>query len=189
MIERVLTKNTSEGKVVLEPTDREDVLKQRRIDGMCDLVDARIERSSNYTAAFCLIVFFMITCLVLVYQRDVNRAFQVEGTMLEALAGDLPFAEKGYVKQMLTRSDDFYDWFEGQFIDRIFDDPACGNGVCEEPDEFPGFGRFGCIPDCGRYKKTTISQCPWRTSTSTPSHKLGCSTQIMPKQATGICPS
>ena len=29
------------------------------------------------------------------------------------------------------------------------------NGICESPTEYPGFGRFGCIPDCGLYSKTT----------------------------------
>jgi hypothetical protein len=29
------------------------------------------------------------------------------------------------------------------------------DGTCETPTEFPGFGRFGCIPDCGQYTKTT----------------------------------
>ena len=155
MLERSIAHHNAQGKVVLEPTEREDVKKQRRIDGMCDLVDKRIDRNSNYTAAFCLIVFFVLTSIVLVQQRDVPQAYLTEGTMLEAMIGDLPVAERGYIKQELTRSDDFYDWFEGQAIDRIFDDPACGNGVCEGPDEYPGFGRFGCIPDCGRYSKTT----------------------------------
>ena len=29
------------------------------------------------------------------------------------------------------------------------------DGKCEPPTEYPGFGRFGCIPDCGQYTKTT----------------------------------
>ena len=113
MLERSIAHHNAQGKVVLEPTDREDVKKQRQIDGMCDLVDKRIDRNSNYTAAFCLIVFFVLTSTVLVQQRDVPQAYLTEGTMLEALIGDLPVAERGYIKQELTRSDDFYDWFEG----------------------------------------------------------------------------
>ncbi len=34
---------------------------------------------------------------------------------------------------------------------------VCGNGVCEGPDEYPGFGRFGCQEDCGRhFNRTTL---------------------------------
>jgi hypothetical protein len=29
------------------------------------------------------------------------------------------------------------------------------DGRCDSPTEYPGFGRFGCIPDCGQYTKTT----------------------------------
>lgn len=74
--------------------------------------------------------------------------------MLEKLRGDLEFEEFGITRQELTRGDDFYDFVEN-IVSNTFSDPACGDGVCESPDEFPGFGRFGCIPDCGRYKKTT----------------------------------
>jgi hypothetical protein len=40
-------------------------------------------------------------------------------------------------------------------IDVAFADSKCGNGVCESPFEYPGFGRFGCEADCGKYKKTS----------------------------------
>ena len=30
-----------------------------------------------------------------------------------------------------------------------------GDGICSLPDEYAGFGRFGCIKDCGRFKNTT----------------------------------
>eukprot|EP00960_Hanusia_phi_P067916 766728-Hanusia_phi.AAC.3 len=36
-----------------------------------------------------------------------------------------------------------------------FSDPVCGDGKCEAPDEYPGFGRFGCVKDCGKYKNTS----------------------------------
>ncbi len=30
-----------------------------------------------------------------------------------------------------------------------------GDSICSMPEEYPGFGRFGCIPDCGRFQNTT----------------------------------
>ena len=36
-----------------------------------------------------------------------------------------------------------------------FSDPVCGDGKCDTPDEYPGFGRFGCAKDCGQYKNTS----------------------------------
>ena len=32
---------------------------------------------------------------------------------------------------------------------------CAGDGICSMPEEYAGFGRFGCIKDCGRFKNTT----------------------------------
>ena len=48
----------------------------------------------------------------------------------------------------------FYDWLGG-VVTEMFPATICGNGICEYPDEYPGFGRFGCVSDCGRYLQTT----------------------------------
>lgn len=34
-------------------------------------------------------------------------------------------------------------------------DPACGDGRCEAPWEFPAWGPFGCCPDCGQHPNTS----------------------------------
>ena len=31
----------------------------------------------------------------------------------------------------------------------------CGDGICDSPHEYSGFGRFGCIKDCDRFLNTT----------------------------------
>jgi hypothetical protein len=48
----------------------------------------------------------------------------------------------------------FYDWFAGVAGD-VFPSSLCGNGICEPPEEYPGFGRFGCVSDCGRFLQKT----------------------------------
>ena len=48
----------------------------------------------------------------------------------------------------------FYDWFGG-VVNSMFPSALCGNGICESPEEYPGFGRFGCVSDCGRYLQRT----------------------------------
>ncbi len=30
-----------------------------------------------------------------------------------------------------------------------------GDGICQSPEEYPGFGRFGCTKDCGVWRSTT----------------------------------
>jgi hypothetical protein len=149
LLQSIIASKNHDGKIVLGAPYNKDVIQQRRIDGLHHLVEARLERNSNYVSAFCLIVFFTVSIAVLVQQRDVATAYSVEGTVFNSVNGDLNMET-----MEITRSDEFYDWLEG-LIGNVFSDPACGDGVCETPDEFPGFGRFGCIPDCGRYKKTT----------------------------------
>jgi hypothetical protein len=32
----------------------------------------------------------------------------------------------------------------------VWQDPVCGDGLCESPFEFASYGRFGCRADCGK---------------------------------------
>ena len=32
---------------------------------------------------------------------------------------------------------------------------ASGDGLCALPEEYAGFGRFGCVKDCGRFPNTS----------------------------------
>ena len=48
----------------------------------------------------------------------------------------------------------FYDWLSG-VVANMFPPTVCGNGICEPPEEYPGFGRFGCVSDCGRFLQRT----------------------------------
>eukprot|EP00897_Mesotaenium_endlicherianum_P002775 jgi/Mesen1/2525/ME000160S01632 len=76
--------------------------------------------------------------------------------------------ENGYMEDdeilhQLTRQDTFvfngpeaiYDWLNTVVVDTVFENPKCGDGVCSYPEEFPGFGRFGCIADCGAMQNVT----------------------------------
>lgn len=53
------------------------------------------------------------------------------------------------------KKEDIYT-FLSDLSDVVFKDPVCGDGVCDYPMEYAGFGRFGCIKDCG--KAQNISQ-------------------------------
>ena len=32
----------------------------------------------------------------------------------------------------------------------VWQDPVCGDGLCEAPFEFASYSRFGCRADCGK---------------------------------------
>ena len=36
------------------------------------------------------------------------------------------------------------DYIENRLVAPFWQDPVCGDGACDEPFEFPAFGRFGC---------------------------------------------
>ena len=61
---------------------------------------------------------------------------------------------------LLSNSDDMFKWICGQLVPVLFQDAVCGDGICQEPEEQPGVGRFGCTADCGSFpanQKLTIN--------------------------------
>jgi hypothetical protein len=46
-------------------------------------------------------------------------------------------------------AEDVYNYLNETFIQSVWADPVCGDGICDRPVEFEGFGRFGCSIDCG----------------------------------------
>lgn len=48
----------------------------------------------------------------------------------------------------------FYDWITAT-VKTIFTQKNCGDGTCDVPEEYPGFGPFGCISDCGVFQQRT----------------------------------
>eukprot|EP00897_Mesotaenium_endlicherianum_P002938 jgi/Mesen1/2672/ME000167S01820 len=52
-------------------------------------------------------------------------------------------------------SNEIYAWLNESIIQTVWQDPACGNGVCEGPVEYPGFGIYGCKADCGSFDWVT----------------------------------
>ena len=94
-------------------------------------------------------------------QRDVTTTFEIEDSIMSGLQATLPGrSQNGYINAdrgsngVLSSKEEFYDWFGMHIVDKVYRDELCGNGLCEA-QEYAGFGRFGCIKDCGRYLNTT----------------------------------
>jgi hypothetical protein len=67
-------------------------------------------------------------------------------------------------------------------------DARCGDGRCEEPFEFPEYGRFGCKADCDLLTtkaKITKIQIDIYYNFSHP--KVGISKYCSPRSSTHIC--
>ncbi|KAJ1472079.1 hypothetical protein T484DRAFT_1841747 [Baffinella frigidus] len=152
-LETILAEKAATGKFTIDGVERKAVLRERQVDGMLHMVEDRLYRTGRYHACFGLTSFIVFFAIVLVLQRDVPETFSIASAIFTTLVGDLPMETMA-----LTSKDDFTTWFGDKLVNQVFTDSYCGNGVCEDPDEYPGFGRFGCIPDCGYYlKRTTIT--------------------------------
>ena len=98
--------------------------------------------------AFMLYVTFLALYLGLLYQQaDVESAYDVTST-IEAVLLPKKEATDGIDKVYEDKSAVFL-WLRNTF-GPVWSDPVCGDGECST-GEYPGFGRFGCIADCGTY--------------------------------------
>ena len=98
--------------------------------------------------AFMLYVTFLALYLGLLYQQaDVESAYDVTST-IEAVLLPKKEATDGIDKLYEDKSAVF-SWLRNTF-GPVWSDPVCGDGECST-GEYPGFGRFGCIADCGTY--------------------------------------
>lgn len=143
-----------------------DVDQNRRfriLTGLIEKVEQKISRSTSYTRLAATFLFFVIALVVVFMQRDVASANSVETSFVNALISRLPVTGSGgYFNSgtgatgVLSSTQELYDWLSDALVSNVFIDPVCGDGRCEAPDEYPGFGRFGCVADCGSFDNVTV---------------------------------
>lgn len=149
-IEEICKNKMSATTVVLDVVQKRAVRQEKQIDGLIEKVESRLQRARSYLNFVGLATFFVLYVVVLFLQYDVEAGFAIEASYQNTIIAGLP--EEGY----LSSSDDVFDWMQSELVDRAFTEPVCGDGTCEwSPEEYPGFGRFGCIDDCNRYLKTS----------------------------------
>ena len=135
---------------------------EEKLTGLQHIVENRIENASAYFRLFLVLIFFIVYTFVLFEQRPITDMFRTETALLARLLNDLPetgmdgyFREGAAAVGYVTEVEELYDWLQNIIVENIFTDPVCGDGICDSPKEYPGFGRFGCEKDCGKYQKTT----------------------------------
>jgi len=98
--------------------------------------------------AFMLYVTFLALYLGLLYQQaDVESAYDVTSTIEAVL---LPKKEAtDDIDKLYEDKSAVFSYLRNTF-GPIWSDPVCGDGECST-GEYPGFGRFGCVADCGVY--------------------------------------
>jgi hypothetical protein len=102
---------------------------------------AAVETEHNYRSILAFTAFMVLYLGVLWLQASAFRTSEVVSTLRELL---LP---GGSTTASFGSSDEVLDWIEEQLVTPFWRDPQCGDGSCEQPFEFPAWGRFGC--SCG----------------------------------------
>jgi len=110
----------------------------------------QISRNENYAALLAFLVFYGLYLLVVFHSNgSPSDSFHVEQSLKEnilmsSISKDLTWRD----------SHDFYKWVNSKVLD-LFEEPNCGNGICESPTEIPQWAHLGCAGDCGYHKNTT----------------------------------
>uniref|UniRef100_A0A7S0STQ1 LamG-like jellyroll fold domain-containing protein n=1 Tax=Mantoniella antarctica TaxID=81844 RepID=A0A7S0STQ1_9CHLO len=91
-------------------------------------------------AVFC--IFYMV---VVYLQSDVFNGFTVTSSVRRAF---VPMDEGGLPLRRMSEPTEILDWLVHAAIP-VWVNEVCGDGVCNEPFEYPAYGRFGCRSDCG----------------------------------------
>mmetsp|Transcript_10216 Transcript_10216/g.33452 ORF Transcript_10216/g.33452 Transcript_10216/m.33452 type:complete len:1592 (+) Transcript_10216:74-4849(+) len=119
------------------------------------------QRGNDYKNLFFFLVYGMFWMAVMYMQRSATDAYAVTHTLGAQL---LPGGAGEDTQFELASKDEVYDWLEG-IISSVWLDPVCGDGVCEEPFEFPSYGRFGCRADCKQLNDRLIEGGVYNVST------------------------
>ena len=135
---------------VFDRHHKKSVKHEKQVDLMLEKVSERMARSANYNAFASILFFAVLYVAAVTMQQDIASASAIQAAFQATIIAGLSDTGK------LTSADDIFDWLQSDIIDRGWDEPICGDGTCEwDGNEYPGFGRFGCIRDCGRYLFTT----------------------------------
>ena len=91
-------------------------------------------------------LFFWFFYMVVVYiQSDAFNAYKVVSSVRQAM---IPLNDDGSPKTTMQQPTEILEWLV-QTTMPVWVDETCGDGTCNEPFEFPAYGRFGCRADCG----------------------------------------
>ena len=107
----------------------------------------RINMRSAYWALVLYAMFLALYLGLLYQQANVESAYDVTSSIEAVLLPKTKATDE--VVELYEDKNAVYSWIKNTF-GPIWSDPVCGDGECST-GEYPGFGRFGCVADCGEY--------------------------------------
>jgi len=128
--------------------DHKGVVSREKVMALKTRIEDKITLASRYRSLLMFLLYCAMYVWVLYDQTDTDASYVVENSILSVVATPLEGKD--------LRTSDIYTWLQDLSL-VIFKDPVCGDGVCEDPLEYAGFGRYGCESDCGRFPNTTTT--------------------------------
>ncbi|KAF5832196.1 hypothetical protein DUNSADRAFT_12003 [Dunaliella salina] len=140
----------------------------------------QLERWRGYRDLAWIMAFSTLLLAVLYTQRQAPIAHKVFQTLEDVLVPE---------GDSVASTADVYGWLKGVLKD-VWKDPLCGDGLCEEPFEYPSYSRYGCRADCGKLNEkmnlTTI-QINVEWNFTHPANALE-STSLREQSSWNLCP-
>ncbi|CAI5484977.1 unnamed protein product, partial [Closterium sp. Yama58-4] len=140
----------------LEEIDKEVV---QEVFNRVSLLRAQVQ---HYRALGGFVLLMALFVAMVYLQADSSRTYQV--TAAHSVLIPSNFAPDS--SNRFAGAADFYAWLNNSIIENFWQDPPCGDGLCDQPLEFPAFGRFGCEADCGTFPNLTSVSVHFTTSFS-----------------------
>jgi hypothetical protein len=109
-------------------------------------------RWQNYTKLVGFFIFTILLLLVLWLQRGAQAGYAVFETIQLNLVDSFKYDTFSSATEIST-------WLR-TIADEHWSDPACGDGKCEQPFEFPSYSRFGCRADCSHLSSVAVDVHP-----------------------------
>ncbi|GAQ78340.1 Ca2+-modulated nonselective cation channel polycystin [Klebsormidium nitens] len=128
-----------DGTNVIEADDK------RIVAHVFDLVKDKLDKKKSYFNLGTFMIFVMLYLSTLYLQLDTYNTFLVNSSFDSLLPED----SSGNTATKVNSVEEIYAYLNETILTPLWADPVCGDGICDRPIEFPGFGRFGCTPDCG----------------------------------------
>ncbi|CAI5462639.1 unnamed protein product, partial [Closterium sp. Yama58-4] len=140
----------------LEEIDKEVV---QEVFNRVSLLRAQVQ---HYRALGGFVLLMALFVAMVYLQADSSRTYQV--TAAHSVLIPSNFAPDS--SNRFAGKADFYAWLNNSIIEKFWQDPPCGDGLCDQPLEFPAFGWFGCQADCGTFPNLTSVSIHFTTSFS-----------------------
>ena len=169
-VEAVYRQAMAESMYALTPVDpkgdgmSQNGFKETQLVGLEKIVRERIRKRSLYfNFLFSLIWFLVYVSSLYLEKVDVQISNSITRSALDTIVSDvfeIGVGSYGYTESklgtinFLQTQQQILDWINSSILERVFVDAICGDGICSDT-EFPGFGRFGCVADCGAFTNVT----------------------------------